>query len=101
MPVKPVTPEEALSGMTLPDEVMKTWNTAVTKAVQGNGKVNQDDIVDALMAATGRNRQFIFDEGWLDVENIYRNVGFDVEYHRPTYDENWEAYFIFKVGKKT
>lgn len=41
------------------------------------------------------SRQFIFDKHWLDIEDTYRKAGWNVEYDKPGYCENYDAYFVF------
>lgn len=41
-------------------------------------------------------REQIFAEKMLDIEEAYRAAGWDVEYDKPAYDENYTAYFKFE-----
>lgn len=38
----------------------------------------------------------IFDNGWLDVEELYREAGWAVEYDKPGHGETYPARFEFK-----
>ena len=44
-------------------------------------------------------RADVFSNHWLDVEDIYREQGWNVEYDKPTYNETYDAYFVFSVKK--
>lgn len=39
--------------------------------------------------------QFIFAEKWLDVEEIFRQVGWSVSYDNPAYNESYEPSWTF------
>ena len=52
------------------------------------------------MAKAGLERALIFKKGWLNVEEMYREAGWQVTYDRPAYNETGYAYFYFKVPKK-
>lgn len=39
-----------------------------------------------------------FAEGWLDVEEIYRGIGWTVRYEKPGYNEEGMAFFVFSKG---
>ena len=38
----------------------------------------------------------VFKNKWLDVEEVYRKAGWKVEYDKPGYCEDYEAYFVFE-----
>lgn len=97
MPVKPITPKEALTQHDLPDKVIETWNRMITKAVKSNGVIYQNHIISELIEVMDVSRNTVISRGWLDVENIYRNVGFEVSYQKGSYDGDDTAKFTFKV----
>ncbi len=37
-----------------------------------------------------------FDRKWLNIEGVFRQQGWVVTYHAPSWDENFEPYFEFK-----
>jgi hypothetical protein len=43
----------------------------------------------------GVSRQEVFDNQWLDIEDIYREAGWKVSYDKPAYNETYKAYFTF------
>ena len=57
-----------------------------------------DDEIDGEIAGSGRSlsRGQIFDRGYLNVEEVYREQGWKVTYDKPTYYENYDAYFEFR-----
>ena len=50
---------------------------------------------DTFKMLLARLRQKIYDQGWLDFEPLYREVGWNVEYDKPAYYEHYDAYFKF------
>ena len=61
----------------------------------------QKEIVDLIVKKSNNVYKSgdIFANSWLDVEDIYRNAGWDVEYDKPGYCENYEAHFVFRKKK--
>ena len=43
----------------------------------------------------GKLCNMISDNGWIDIEEYYRTVGFKVEVDNPAYNESYEGYFTF------
>ena len=82
-----------------PDFVLDEWNKMIGKKfTAGRAHVSQNEIIEALLPHTQHgNRQEIFDNHWLDVEEVYRAQGWTVVYDKPAYNETYEASFIFKV----
>ena len=107
MTVKPISPKEAFEAYAhLPDKVTKTWNALIVKNRSGRGSVvKQDDAVEALRAAMSEDhqdlipRQRVFDEGWLEIEEVFRAAGWKVEYDKPAYCETYPATFTFTARK--
>lgn len=101
--VKPITPEEAgfAKAGVLPVEVLKTWNEMIiVKVSNGVARITQDQIIAALMKTTGVEREAVFKSGWLEIEDLYRAVGWDVDYDKPGYNESYQPIFTFSKGKK-
>src|SRR4051812_37723826 len=89
-------PAEKLASV-FPDLVIQTWNRIIAKKfTAGRAHIGQDEIADAIAEATGVTRREVFDNHWLDVEEIYRAQGWEVEYDKPAYNESYEANFTFR-----
>ncbi len=99
-PIKPITPDEALQlkRELLPPKVLETFNRFIGENILSNGTaiVYQDDIVKDL-ANQGLDRELVFKKGWLDVEDVYREAGWKVEYDKPGYNETYRSSFTFKA----
>ena len=98
---EPLTPKTVVDykAKTMPDKVMECWNDMIAlKYISPNESfiINQDEIVKALMVATGEPRYRIFEKGWLDTEEIYRAAGWCVRYEKPAYNESGTPFFVFK-----
>lgn len=106
--MKPITPDEVgLNKVsTLPSKVIEAFNQLITEnAIGGVTRVEQSDVLDRI--AILMNVEFTspkagpawgesaIKKGWLNVEDMYRAVGWKVLYHGPSYDENCKPFFVF------
>lgn len=97
-PIKPITPAEVTSAKLskIPDEVIKAFNDLIVTEWDGYCSViRQDEIIALVTARLKVKRQTVFDNKWLDVEDIFRQAGWKVEYDKPGYNETYEATFTF------
>ena len=95
--MKPITPRQALKDKVtvLPDGVIKVFNfLIVSNLADGEACISQKEAVTALVKE-GFTRNEIFKKGWLDIEDIYRAAGWEVEYDKPGYNETYEPTFTF------
>ena len=102
--VKPLAPADVVSARAVlfPDFVLKTWNTAIAKNWTGiQSRIEQDDMVYELIAASPSHidRGDVFNNHWLDIEDVYRAEGWVVEYVKPAYNDSYYAHYIFKKTK--
>ena len=104
--MKPITPSEVAKARqaTLPDFVIRAFNECIVAGWEANAGAsvfNQDDVVRLIIQYGGERvphgRQQIFNERWLDVEDVYRQRGWDVKYDKPGYNEDYPATFTFTV----
>ena len=96
--MKPITPEEASKKKLadIPDAVIEAFNTLIIKNFNGTSStVKQDDVMALLTKDETLTRRQIYDNNWLDVEDLYRAVGWKVEYDKPGYNESYPATFKF------
>ena len=106
--MKPITPKEAKSkkNQSIPAFVIECFNEAITEALDLNGRavIQQEDILNRIIRHSEMpkaiGRQGVFDRGWLDVEPIFRQAGWIVEYDKPAYCETYEPTFTFKDKEK-
>lgn len=100
MSVTPITPDEVIKQRLdgVPDKVIEIFNEMIVENWNTSGKyaiVDQDKVVTRIAAVMNVDRQIVFDKGWIDIEPIFRNVGWRVEYDKPAYYEDYSAYFKF------
>jgi hypothetical protein len=115
--VKPITPQEASLKLELPAAVIRAFNRLISERFTVNGcRITQTDAMTAVLEELKKDgvtktnprpldsddlkvplcAQDVVNRGWLDVEPVYRNAGWHVEYDKPGYNEDYEAFFIFK-----
>jgi hypothetical protein len=101
--VKPITPKEVVKEklLSIPDEVIEAFNELIAKNWDGyRAGMKQDDIVALIKQKMSLKKDdTIFERHWLDVEDIYRKVGWIVEYDKPAYNESYDATFEFRKKK--
>jgi hypothetical protein len=106
--MNPITPEEALKqcgDRKIPVEVIGAFNQLIVDKTENRGdiriKITIDEIVPVVLERfAGSNfnvlRQQIFDNKWLDVEPLFRNAGWKVEFVKTPYYDPSPGYFIFE-----
>jgi hypothetical protein len=97
--VVPIKPHDIVREKSkhIPPAVIEAFNELIAKGFSGgSARVVQDDVVK-LIVEKGFKRSDIFDNGWLDVEEIFEKNGWKVEYDKPGYCETYEAYFVFSA----
>lgn len=95
--VKALKPDEVVIArkVSMPDAVLEVFNELITENFRGRyAVVYQEEVVKRLIKK-GLDRKDIYDKGWLDVEDIYRQEGWTVVYDKPGYNESYRAYFRF------
>jgi len=102
--VKPLSPDEAAqqAAADIPDFVIEAVNNLLKKKLNnGYATIFRDDIIDEIIRTSKQEvtRQQIFDNKWLDFEPIFGDVGWDVEYDKPGYNETYKANFKFAKKK--
>lgn len=94
--MKPVSPDDIIIP-DIPDFVIDIVNSLIAQNYQSRGKMSvlkQCDIIEKIDAHI-KTIGLDFDIKWLDFEELYRNVGWSVEYDGPGYNESYEATFKF------
>ena len=99
--VKPISTREVdkLKKAQIPDVVIEVFNSLIVKNMRGGqSSFLQKDVVE-LIVAKGISEEKLFENHWLDVEDYFRDYGWDVEYDKPGYNEEWFEP-SFKFSKK-
>lgn len=95
--MKPITPQEVTHN--IPDEVIASFNELIQENFDGRtSTIKQDQVIERILSKLPDiPRQTIFDKNWLDVENKFKEVGWKVEYEKPSWGEDWKAFFRFSI----
>lgn len=96
--VKPISPGEvvALKKTIMPDGVITAFNEVIAKHFDGRSATfTQNEVLSKIVTTMDVGRATVYDNRWLDVEDIYRAEGWHVHYDRPAYNETYEAKFTF------
>jgi len=101
--VKPISPSElaATQLATFPDDVVAVWNELIARRFdRTRAVVKQEEVVKALAVRMICDRARVFDAGWLNIEPLFQEQGWEVEYWKPAYNESGDAHFIFTPKAK-
>jgi hypothetical protein len=98
--IKPLRPDEILSNLakTTPPVVITAVNNMLTKHFKGGSvTIKQDEIVSEILRLSPNiSRHEVFENKWMDFEEVYRQFGWSVTYDKPGYNESYDATFEFK-----
>lgn len=102
---KPITPDEVadLKNAIIPGVVFDAFNELIAAAWNGaSATIKQDAVVKRILQLDlGIDRALLFDAKYLDVEESYRSLGWNVVYDKPAFNESYPATFTFtKRGTK-
>ena len=98
--IEPIKPSEITQR--LPEWVIKGANDCIQehwRELKKESHFTQDELIDFILvyAPEGVTRQTLFNNGWLDIEPIYRKIGWTVVYDKPGYCESYDANFTFSI----
>ena len=101
---KPITPTEVgkVKETKFPDFVIEAFNECITRHWDGKiAKFTQDAVLTEIVARGNTeggliSRTYVFEQRWLDIESLFEQYGWRVEYDRPGYNEMYEPTFLFK-----
>ncbi len=108
MPVEPLSPNDVIikKQSIIPDVVIECFNELIAQNFSGGESTFKQNDVAALICqktiVTDPNfsDRTIYDKHWLDVESLYREKGWIVEYDKPGFNESYDATFTFKRRRK-
>lgn len=99
--VTPIRPDQIgeHKAKIFPDFVLKAFNDLLAeKYSHGSAKIVQKDAVQRILQYGNmlpEEKSVIYNNGWLNVEEIYRDAGWKVKYDKPGYCESYDAFFEF------
>jgi len=96
--IKPIKPSEikAAKNKNIPDAVIKIFNDFIVKEYDDvSAVVVKDEVLKKITSELNVSRNHVIDNGWLDVEDLYRKAGWKVIYDKPGYNESYDAFYKF------
>lgn len=99
---RPIRPNEieAAKRLMIPDEVFQVFNDAIVEAWNGHyATLKASEIALKIARKLGISREKVYLLGYMDIEPIYKESGWIVDYDQPAYCENYEA--TYKFSKKS
>ena len=102
--IKPITPEEARNEAksNIPEFVIIGVNNAIKSHYHKSGfTIKQKDILAEIMkvAPDDMTNNEIFENHWMDFEDLYKNFGWNISYDSPGYCESYDEKYEFKPKK--
>ena len=98
--IKPIRPDEIMANLEkiLPTVVITAVNNLLTKNFRGGSiTIRQKDIAAEIMRIDESIiENEIYENKWMDFEEVYRKYGWSVSYDKPGYNESYDATFEFK-----
>ena len=92
--VEPIRPQDVKP--TKPDEVIEAFNELIQKHWDGTrSQFTQDEVIKMIGIKIRKTPKFIFDHHYMDIEDLYRQSGWMVEYDKPGYNESYPPTFTF------
>jgi hypothetical protein len=103
-PIKPITPKEIEDNLVdiFPEAVIQAFNELLKENYKVNGPTTfkLSDVESRIKLIDPKaNIRKLIDKGKLDVEPLYRQHGWEVEYESPDRGESFEEYFSFEKKK--
>jgi len=100
MKVKPITPAEVTDKKlkVIPDGVIEAFNELIAENWDGHFSAFTQKAVTQRIKEKMKHQSF--DIKWLDVEPIFEEIGWRVEYDKPGYNESYPAAFTFEKREK-
>ncbi len=100
---KPISPNDIAETKfeQFPDAVFLAVNALLAERyTNGRARFNQDEVIDRIIGFNDKlERSEIFARGWLNFEEVYRDAGWEIEFDKPAYFEDYTAFWIFSRGK--
>lgn len=100
--MKPIKPSDVdKSVASIPSSIIGCVNEMIKTKWDGRqAKILQKDLLKEVLKKDRKlTSQGIFDKHLFDFEPLFKKAGWLVDYDKPAYNEDYEAYFVFR--KKT
>ena len=96
---RPIRPEEVVC-TGIPDNVIDSFNELIQENIRGKQAVIlQEEIIYRILSKyldePTITRETIYENDWLDVEDLFRDAGWQVVYDKPSLYDSYPATFTF------
>lgn len=96
---RPIRPEEVVC-TGIPDNVIEVFNELIQENMKGKQAVIlQEEVIERILSRYYEEpriaRETIYANDWLDVEDLYRDAGWQVVYDKPSPYDSYPATFTF------
>jgi hypothetical protein len=101
MKVKPITPDNLQARK--PYQIIETFNEFIQARWDGHrAKFEAKEIVTQICSRMKIPKTEVYDKHYLDIEPVFEEAGWKVEYHKPAYNEQhpFDPYFVFTLKDK-
>jgi hypothetical protein len=105
-PISPLDISGDQRSTDLPDRVIEVWNRLIAQNHNGTmSTVLQVDAVAAMRDLVPPDfprsaAAFMIEQGWLDIEPVYRAQGWEVTYHKPAAEEHPARFTFYGSARK-
>lgn len=100
----PITPDEIIEATKppeIPDYIFDSFNKLIKDSWDGKQSViTISDAINRIMLDRFISRSVILNNAWLEVDDFYREKGWDVKFIKPDYTEFFISYWVFSKNKK-
>lgn len=96
---EPIRPDEVVAkkSSSMPDEVITVFNELIAEKWNGHSStILQSEAAECIAGVLDITTSQVYDRKLLDVEDIFRAIGWKVIYDKPGYCESYAATFEFK-----
>lgn len=97
---KPISPKDIVQEKekVIPYFVVEAFNELIVKNFyDGASTVLQKDVVNLIIKKAPLVKEHeIFDNRWLDIEDLYSKAGWEVIHDKPGYNESYKPYWVFQ-----
>ena len=96
---RPIRPEEVVC-VGIPDNVIEVFNELIQENIRGKQAVIlQEEIIYRILSKyldePTITRETIYENDWLDVEDLFRDAGWQVVYDKPSGHDSYPTTFTF------